>query len=62
MDNFQAKLSRATAPDSREMLGAIGVVVDKEGGSIFNGITQQITVAKVLQEAFSTILHQAVNL
>lgn len=35
METFETKLSRATAPDTREILGAIGLVVDREGDSLF---------------------------
>jgi hypothetical protein len=29
--NFETKLSQATAPETREILGAIGLVVDRHG-------------------------------
>lgn len=37
METFKIKLSRATALDTREILGAIGLVVDREGNSRFGG-------------------------
>jgi len=35
MESFEAKLSRATAQENREILGAIGVVVSREGMKSF---------------------------
>ena len=31
MEAFERKLSTATAPETRDLLGAIGIVVDNEG-------------------------------
>jgi len=34
MESFNAKLTQATALDTREVLGVIAVVVDKEGKTL----------------------------
>lgn len=31
MDNFEAKLAQATDPKARDIVGAIGLVVDEKG-------------------------------
>jgi hypothetical protein len=61
MENFEAKLAQATAPETRDMLGAIGLVVNDKGKCHEKYIRKQ-KASNQNQEIFSTIMHLAANL
>jgi len=59
MDSFEFKLSQATVPQDREILGAIVAVAGKEGESVFADFIQD--KAKALEGLYFTIMDQGIN-
>lgn len=61
MESYEANIAQATARETREILGAIGIVFDKEGKFVLSHMSR-VTSLRTCQERHSTTMHRAINL